>query len=636
MKLLRVSRLRPERRMAAAASPAQKTRGADLRWLFVQLRPYFRWQVFSIVFVVLSSVASLTDPLILKWLIDTVLPQRDSSRLLIAAGLMFASFGGRVMLGNFGGWLTFTAKRRFLLDLRVKLLAHLTALSADHHERTPVGASMYIVGDVVDELGTLTADFFPLLVRTFTLAIITLTAMLVLNARLTITVLPFVPVFLYVVRRFRRRLTSASELVQQQASAATSCLQEQLSSVVQIQLLTRERLQIRRAFHAWGRSYRATARRKRAELDYSTFSNLIVVAGIVAMVVFGGFRVLAGGLTIGGFVAFYSYLGRLFDPLYFTADMNARLPRVIACIRRIRDLLETVPAIVDAPSSVPMKSSGSRGEIRIENVVFGYRPDAAVIHVPYLRIGPGEKIALIGASGCGKSTLAKLVARLYDVNAGSLRIDGLDVREVLLKSLRAEVCYVPQQTVLFDCDMEENLRLGAPNASMAQLERAAEIAGLVAVLERLPHGWRESLGAGGGRLSGGERQRVAIARAILRRPRVMILDESTGELDAPSESAILESVRFALPEATLIAISHRLAALTWVDRMLIMRDGSIIEAGTHGELYENSAVYTNLFHHQGAALERCAPGPSAGNGASNGHGGTVAMSARHEHERRPA
>ena len=302
--------------------------------------------------------------------------------------------------------------------------------------------------------------------------------------------------------------------MQDEGSAASVFLQEHLSSVTQIQLLTREKLQLRKAFRVWAGLARAGYGRRKAEYFYAVSSTLIVALGTVAVVAYGGLQVIRGALTVGGLIAFYSYLSRLFEPLYTTVEINSRFQRATACIRRIKTLLEKAPSVSEHNGALPFGRNAQPGPVHIQNVSFSYTPGRLILKNVTLRIQPRERVAIVGPSGCGKSTLARLIARLYDTDHGTIWLGGVDIRTVTLKSLRQQVCYVPQRAKLFNGTMTDNLSYGNSWASSQELREAAEIAELMPVIARLPQGWSQPLGPQGELLSGGERQRVAIARAI--------------------------------------------------------------------------------------------------------------------------
>jgi ABC-type multidrug transport system fused ATPase/permease subunit len=507
---------------------------------------------------------------------------------------LFLSHVLRLAFSNAASLLSFSAIQKMVLRIRQQLLRHLNGLSFDFHERTPVGERLYRVERDVDQIGEVGGDFLPYCLRLLVTTVFTFGAMLWLNPKLTCAVIPLNLIFFLLRRRFKGRLQSASDRVQRESSAASSFLQEHLSGVVQVQLLRRERAQLRAVMRAGVRKVRAQMRRRLDELTLSTSSLLTVAFGTATILSLGGYEVIRGSLTVGGLIAAYTYLTRLFDPLSNAVEIYARFNRVGASIRRVLELLETSPSVAESPRARDLPSH-ILGAIEVRQVGFSYGAEEPLFAGLDLRIQPGEKVALIGSSGSGKSTLTRLIVRLHDVSAGAVHIDGVDVRALTLRSLRTRLCYVPQEPVLFDRSLKENLLLANPAASDADLRRAIELARLRVLVAGWPLGWDTGIGPRGSRLSGGERQRLAIARAILQAPSLMILDEATSALDIPTEREIFRNLRTIFPDRTILFVSHRVPALHWVDRILVLDQGRLAEQGTHSQLLLQGGLYARLW-----------------------------------------
>jgi len=314
-----------------------------------------------------------------------------------------------------------------------------------------------------------------------------------------------------------------------------------------------------------------------------------------AVIGLGGQSVFTGSLTVGGLVAFYTYLTQLFEPLSGAAETYVRAQKTFVSIRQVQAVLALEPAIKTCPSATRFPQNDP-WTIKIADVCFGYSRDRGLLSIPSLDIEAGEQVAIVGENGAGKSTLAKLLARLYDPDSGSISVAGHDVREIEIESLRKHVCYSPPHPVLFDTTLASNLRLGKVTASDAELEEVVEDVGFTAWVGTLQGGLNRRIGPGGSRVSGGQRQRIGIARAILQRPRILILDEATSSLDVASEQQLLLNLRKALPGSTIIVISHRLSALLCVGRVIVLEAGRIVEDASPALLLGNGGACSRLFN----------------------------------------
>jgi subfamily B ATP-binding cassette protein MsbA len=573
---------------------------SEMRWLYRQVRPFLRCHIASFLCMSIGSFLALLSPLVLKWMIDVILPGRRVGLLVGAVGLIFLCHQGRAVLTTGGGYLTMVAAQQLALALRLRLLRHLDTLSADYHEGTPVGASMYPLTEPIDEISFLGSDLVPSILRTLLATVLTLGTMLILNPRMTLAVLPLIPAFILTRKHFRNRLERDSDTVQHNQAAWSSFLQEHLSAIIAIQLLRRERRQERTAFRLLGASVRSLARLFRTGVSFTFYTSLTISLAMSAVIGYGGWSVLEGTLTVGGLVAFYTYLAQLFEPLSGVAETYARAQKTFASIRRVQAVLALEPAIKTCRTAIKFPAN-RRWTIELVDVRFGYPKRDGLLCIPRLEIPAGEHVAVVGENGAGKSTLAKLMARLYDVDSGSISVAGHDVREIEIESLREHVCYVPPHPVLFDTTLSGNLRLGKGTASDAELRGVLDHVGLATWTCGLQEGLNQRIGPGGHQLSGGQRQRLGIGRAILQRPRILILDEATSSLDAGSEQQLLNSLRRILPGTTIVVISHRLSALHCVDRVIVLEAGRIVEDDVPTTLLENSGAYSRLFSAGGTA-----------------------------------
>lgn len=584
----------------------------EAQWFLSLLRPSLRAHIISITLAVLGSSLFLLDPLLIKWLIDRVLPRKDLRLLLAAATGFLGIYAGRVALTALGRLISFRAVQDLAVRMRLNILEHLNQLSADYHDTAAPGDTLYTLEQDVDQVSEIGSGLVPSVLQAVFNAFFVTITVCILNWRLALVLVPLVPLFLLSKKYFGARLRLASDSAQRSASQETNFLQEHLSSVIQVQLLRQENAQAQHFLRRAIAKRDAVNHRTAIEMLFASCYMGLIALGTVGIVCYGGYQVFVGSLTIGGLVAFYSYLGRLFDPVNAAVEIYSRLNRLRSSIRRVLEIVERHVAVTNQSGCLPIPPS-TRSNIEILDVCFNYPPDSSyALENINLRISAGEKVAIVGASGSGKSTITKLIARLYDVSRGKICIDGLDLRTVDVASLRTRICYLMQETVLFDRSLKENLMLANPDATDEELIRAIQMAELGALLQRLPKGWNAQLGPRGNALSGGERQRIALARAALQAPSLLILDESTSALDAPTEQRIFAKLRRYFKHQTMMLISHRVSSLSWVDRIIVLDHGRIVEEGTHEYLLQRDGIYRNLYHSpQTSDVLASKPGESA-------------------------
>lgn len=565
----------------------------DLEWLLRQLKRYFPVYAGSVACLTTAALLSLADPLVMKWLIDKVLPQRNLKRLVIAACIFVLIYFLRLLFSSLSGLLDLKATQATVLRLRSSLLQKLNLLSAEYHETRPVGDSQFRIEQDVSQIGELGTDFLVTTVRLMTVSGLTLIMMFILNPSLTVAMVPLIPPFVVLRRHYQKHLRTESDTVQSMSARRSCFLQEHLPAVVQIQLLGLESSSARIFFRLAREAMDAVVHRKKSEIAFGLASISFMFIGFGTLLGYGGYQVLKGTLTVGGLVAFYAYASRVFEPLVNVVDIDTKIHRMRASVSRVLEILNQKPAVANLVGAIRLPEKAG-GALELEDVGFAYGAGKKVLAGLTFSVNSGEKMAIIGKTGSGKSTIAKLITRQYEPQDGAIRLNGRNIREFTVESLRANVSLVPQEPILFDGSVRENLMIAKCTVTQRELEEVAELTQVMVFLRRLPKGWNAQIGPHGARLSGGEKQRLALARAMLRNPSILILDESTSALDAETEKLVLVGLEKFLGGRTIIAISHRLSTIKWAKRVLVLCQGRTEADGGYRDLYGEECSYQEL------------------------------------------
>ena len=583
---------------SAETIPAAIRSRSDHNWLLTQLKPNLKLYLLVVVLVTLVSLLSLVDPLIVKWLVDYVLPARRGDLLVWAMLSILAVHIVRLTLHTFVGAATNYASQTLAYRVRVKLLRRTLGLSAAFLGQTNVGDLMQRVDKDVEQVCEVGGGVASALLR-MTISLVTVIGtMLYLNWRLTCVLLPCLPAFL-VLRQFcRTRLQRASVNFREYVSVQSGVLHEIMTGIIQLQLLCGQRSVVRRYGQASHDCMRADIHRQKHELVFALTSAFIIAVGIAVLFGFGGWQVFKGTLSIGGLIAFYTYFTRLFDPLANAVESTTKLQRIGAHIRQVREIegAEHQTSRISSPFPVSFNGFPILGrELCFNNVSFTYGPGVPVLKHIDLTFRAREMVAIVGPNGSGKSTLFKLITRMYEPESGLLKLDGHEIRNISVRRLRSMMSVVLQQPILFSLSLRDNILLGNPSATPAQIHRAMELACLDSVVSRLPAGLDEKIGAGGARLSGGECQRVAIARALVADKPILLLDEASSALDLESERHLISAIKTELNDHLIIAITHRPEAARVADRVVMLSEGKILDMGSHDALCDRNPNYLGLW-----------------------------------------
>jgi ATP-binding cassette subfamily B protein/subfamily B ATP-binding cassette protein MsbA len=485
---------------------------------------------------------------------------------------------------------------RMTYDLAADLFAHLQRLSLRYHGRHAVGDTVRRVVEDSGCVSTIVKDAL-LPVLTSVVSLITMFGiMFSIDAGLTLLSLAALPLMVLTLRRYSRPMADRSYEQQEAEGTVYTVVEETLAAIPVVQAFTREDAADRRLRTATSSTLGATLAATRAQFKFQILIGLGTVGATAAVLWFGANRALDGHLTVGEILVFVSYLGSLYAPLESLMYTSSTVQAAAGSARRVLEVLTATPEITNRPGAVALPRG--RGHLSLESVTFGYEPRRPVLRGVTLEVNPGETVAIVGSTGAGKSTLVSLIPRFVDPWEGQVTIDGRDVRDILLRSLRDKIALVPQEPLLFPISIADNIAYGRSEASKTEIEAAARAANAHRFIERLPQGYDTVVGERGATLSGGQRQRLSIARALLKDAPVLILDEPTSALDAETEAGLLEALERLAAGRTTLIIAHRLSTIRGADRIVVLQDGVVAEQGTHAELLGCGALYARLHHLQ--------------------------------------
>lgn len=566
------------------------------------LRPV-KWRFSaSAIFVVLAQLATVAGPALIAWAVDTALPtliDGDAS-LAIAVGVAYLVVAVvRAAATYLSIVLSRIAGQTVLFDLRRRIFRHTQRLSLGFHERYTSGRVISRQTNDTESLRQLLEAGLDVIVGAPLLMIFTAVAILSMDWMTGLLMLLMLVPGVFLTRWFQRKSSAAFREIRTHSARLTVDFVETMGGIRAVQGFRRERENNER-FATVGADYRDSA--LSAIRVFGIYQPTLKFLGnlIVAIVlVVGGWRVLAGYLDVGVLLALVLYTRRFFQPIDMIAGFYNSLQSAVAALEKISSLLAEEPTIREPEHPIPLPTEDELGsvggELAFRDTTFKYSDDGpTVMHPLNLYIPAGQTVALVGQTGAGKSTVAKLVARFYDVSGGTIKLDGVDLRSLTSRVLRHAVVMVTQESYLFSGTIAENIAIGRPNASRAEIEEAARVIGADEFIRKLPEGYETDVQTRGGRLSAGQRQLVSFARAFLADPRVLILDEATSSLDQPSERAVQDGLANLLGDRTAIIIAHRLATVMVADRVLVMHEGRVVEDGTPAELIEAGGRFAQL------------------------------------------
>lgn len=579
------------------------------RFILKLLRPYWKWLTLVFVAMIVETLMSLAGPWPLKIVLDNVFGNHAmpkwlaeiqgpwfgegkmailyfaaAATVLIAVLDAISSYVDSYFTTNIGQWVAH--------DLRKTVYDHLQRLSLSYYDTHETGNLVSTITDDIDAV----QDFASSSMLSILVDILTMIGMLVVmfyvNWDFTLIALSVTPFLIIFVFRFKHIVKKATHEVRKKQSEIMSVVQEGLTSIRVVQAFARGDYEEERLEQKSLENIQAALRARKIKSLLSPFIEFLVAIGTALVLLYGARLVLAGHMTAGSLVVFLAYLSKLFKPIQDLAKMTNSVAAAAVGLERIKAILDTDVKLTELPQAI--KAKDIKGGIHFDNVTFGYNANQIILKGVNFKIEPGQMVGVVGSTGGGKSTVVSLIPRFYDPSSGSVKIDGEDIRNFTIKSLRDQISFVLQDTQLFVAPIWQNIAYGKPSATREEVVNAAKLANAHDFIMQMEKGYDTMVGERGMTMSGGQRQRIGIARAIIRNTPMLILDEPTAALDAESETLVLEALERLMKNKTTIIIAHRLITIRDADLILVLKDGLIAESGTHEQLLANNGLYAEL------------------------------------------
>ena len=559
------------------------------------IKKYYLLIILNMVLAMVSSIVSVSPLILVKRLVDQgILGSNEKDILYAAGGMICLAIVGAILI-YWNGILSVIISSSIYKNITDDLYVKIQSLDMEYFSRTKIGELMIKVLNDPSNVNYLIIESFNLVSEVFR-AVVCLIIAFYKDWKLTLGVLVIAPILMVTVKRYSKKLKTSGRARQEATGILNSKLQETLSGIRVIKAFAMEKEEVRDFKKKSMELKKVALRSARYTSKSSAISEAINYIMVAMLLMFGGFRVLRGNhFTTGDFITIVGAISSMYTPVKRAISRYNEISMNIPSIGRIFEILDVVPEIADAPDCVNFEEFKS--DITFENVDFSYKDsDEKVLKNINLVAKKGETVALVGNSGGGKSTLVNLIPRFFDVTGGKITIDGIDVKNYKIKSLRKKIGIVPQETFLFGGTILENIKYANQNASVEEVVEAAKMANAHEFIEKLEQGYETEIGERGIKLSGGQKQRISIARAILENPQILILDEATSALDNESEQLVQDALEKLMKGKTTFVIAHRLSTIINSDKIVVIQQGEIRETGTHEELLDKDGIYKSLYN----------------------------------------
>ena len=556
-------------------------------------KPYKKGIAFAFLCLVVTSVITLVLPLLVRNMINVVVVEKNAAALNSLTLDIIAVIAFQMLFGITQNYILGFVGNRMTADFRMELFNHIQSLSLRFFQERRVGEIISRMSNDISVIQKALVSIPVAVLRQSITLVGGLAIVFYLNWKLTGLILIVLPPLMLFARIFGKRLRTLAGQVQDQLARAMVVLEEVISSIKVVKSYNREAYEKQRFEECIETAFEAEVKKVKVSAFFGPFVLFLTFLVSALLVWYGGRQVMAGATTPGELAAFFLYAIIIAGPIGTFVRLYTQSQEALGAIRRVYEILDTKPLIRDPEN--PVIFDQVEGAIEFDHVSFGYRKDVPVLKDVSLQVRPGEQVALVGPSGAGKSTVVQLVHRFFDVDAGTIRVDGHDIREIALKTFLNHVALVPQETLLFGGTIRENIMYGKLDATDEELDRAARSANAYDFIENLDQGYDTVVGEKGVKLSGGERQRIAIARALLKDPKILILDEATSSLDNQSEMLIQDALDHLMRGRTTLIIAHRLSTVHNADRIIVLDKGRVVETGNHKELMASEGLYCKLY-----------------------------------------